>query len=352
MRPPALCAATHEDCDRRDNWLRRLSIARCRRLRFRSPRVTSRSDILRSPQPRAGVVFSSLSFLLLPGHRISFSSKTHERSIGTRMTKNKNKKPHPSPNQERNSGRNEGPGRGGSGRGRGGRGGHGGVDDGGGEDDFSRRRGGIRGGGPPGSNPRGGPPPSVLDRGFGRGRGRGRGGWVGRGRGFGGVESGSFMGNFRGGRPAYHSMGEIDFEIQQRSESTKFLIIRTHACSFHIHLGYFSQTNRRKTGGTLPVAGDEGHPRNPMETTRLEVAEVAVVVEATPRNFHLPRHCQVSGTKNDRCYGLSSLLGLSSPPRYFKRPRNSSNRPLKIQASVSCPESSVSAENSKLPPSR
>jgi len=90
-------------------------------------------------------------------------------------------------------------------------------DYGGGDDPF-RRRGGFRGGGPPGSNFRSSPPPFAFDRGSARGRGRGRGG---QGRGFGGADSRGFTGNSRGGRPMYHSTDEIDFEVQQWSESTE-----------------------------------------------------------------------------------------------------------------------------------
>lgn len=49
---------------------------------------------------------------------------------------------------------------------------------------------------------------------------------MGRGRGFGDVDLGGFTGNFRGGRPVYHPMDEIDFEIQQFSEFTDSLIAR------------------------------------------------------------------------------------------------------------------------------
>ena len=249
------------------------------------------------------------------------------------MTRNKNKRPQSSPNQERNTDQTEGPGRGGRGRGRGGRGGRGGANDGGG-DDSPLRRGGIRGGGPSGSNSRGGAPPWVLDRGFGRGRGRGRGGWMGRGRGFGGADLGGFTGNFRGGRPAYHSMDEIDFEIQQWSELTRSLITRTRFP--YIYHDSISQTNRHRVGGTPPAVAVGDHPQYSMGITHLEDVEVAVVVEATPRNFRLLRHCRVSGMKNGHYYGPSNLLGLSRLPHFFKRPRKSSSLPLKTRVRVPC----------------
>ena len=64
---------------------------------------------------------------------------------------------------------------------------------------------------------------------------------------------------------------------------------------------------------------------------------VAVVVEVLLPSFHRPRHCQVFGMKNDRCYSQSSSSGLSRPPHFFKRPRSSSNPPFKTQVSVRYP---------------
>jgi hypothetical protein len=196
------------------------------------------------------------------------------------------------------------------------------MNDGGGGDDSSRGRGGFRGGGPSGSNVRGGPPPFVPDRGFsrGRGRGRGRGGWMGRGRGFGGMDFGGFTGSFRGGRPMYHQMDETDFEIHQRGEFTGSLIARVF-----LHTHRISQTNRHKADAVPPVGEVEDHHQNPARAVHLEDVEAAVVVGVSPRNLHLPHHCQAVGMKNGRCYGPSSLLGLPRPPHFFKRPRNFSN---------------------------
>ena len=66
------------------------------------------------------------------------------------------------------------------------------------------------------------------------------------------------MGNFHSGRPAYHPMDRVDFEVQQWGESTGALI--AHACFFLTHYDPIPQTNRCKADRTLPVAGVEGRP--------------------------------------------------------------------------------------------
>ena len=219
------------------------------------------------------------------------------------MAKNKNKKPQPPSDQERTYDRAEGFGRGGrgQGRGRGGRGGRGGgASDGGGESGSSHGQSGSRGGGP--SNLRGGPPPFVSGYESGRGRGgRGRGFWVGRGRGFRGADFGGFTGNSRGGKPLYHSMDEVDFEIQQWGEPTKRLVTLIFLLSIDFHRT--SQTNHRKAGGTPLVVGVEDRLQNPAGTIPLEDVGVAVVVEVSLRNFHLLRRCRNFGTKKGRCCG-------------------------------------------------
>ena len=144
-------------------------------------------------------------------------------------------------------------------------------------------------------------------------------------------------------------MDEIDFEVQRWSELIRTLIIRI--CLLHIHIDHISQMNHRKADRTLPgvevevAVAVEGRPQYPVGTTRLEDAVVAVVAEAIPRNFHLPRHCLVSGTRNDHSYGRSSLSGLSRLPHFFKRPRNSLSLPSEIQVRIPCPQSNILIEN-------
>ena len=56
---------------------------------------------------------------------------------------------------------------------------------------------------------------------------------MGRGRGFSGTDFGGFTGNFRGGRPMYHPMEDIDFEIQQWGELAIVLIARVRVLCIH-----------------------------------------------------------------------------------------------------------------------
>lgn len=224
------------------------------------------------------------------------------------MAKDKNKKPQPLSNQEHPHDQTGGFGRGGRGRGRGGRGGRGGGgSDGGGGSGSSHWQDGFRGGSPSGPNFRGGPPPSPLGPGFDRGRGgRGRGFGTGRGSGFRGVDLGGFTGDFRGGRPVYHPMGEANLQIQQWSEPTKPVTAR--AFLPYVDLHPISQTNRHKAGGTPLVIEVGERLRNPARTP-LEDGEDTVAVEVLLRNFHPLHRCRDFGTKKDRCYGPSNLLG-------------------------------------------
>ena len=119
-------------------------------------------------------------------------------------------------------------------------------------------------------------------------------------------------------------------------------MLRSFVFALFTHNDCISQTNSPKAARTLPVAGAEDHPQHPAVEIRFEDA---VVVEASPRNFHLLRRCRVSGMNNDRCYDPSSSLGPLRPPHFFKRPRNSSNLPPKTQVNIHCPQSGLSAEN-------
>ena len=104
-----------------------------------------------------------------------------------------------------------------------------------------------------------------------------------------------------------------------------------------IHNGRIFQTNHCKADEAPLVAGVEDHPQSPARTILPADAEVTVVVEATFRNFRLPRHYRVSGMKNGRCYGPSNLSGQSRPPHFFKKPRNFLSLLSKIQVSVPFP---------------
>lgn len=112
-----------------------------------------------------------------------------------------------------------------------------------------------------------------------------------------------------------------------------------------IHDGRIFQTNHRGADGTPLLVGIEDRLRNPMGTIRLEDVGVVVAVAATLRNFRPPHHYRVFGTKSGRCCDRSSLSGPSSPPRFFKKPRNSSSLQSKIQVGTSFPRFGMSAKN-------
>ena len=116
-----------------------------------------------------------------------------------------------------------------------------------------------------------------------------------------------------------------------------------------IHNAHIFQTDHRRMGGTPPLVGVEDHLQNPVETIRPGDVEVAVVMEATPRNFQLPHHCRVSGTKSGRYCGPSSLSGPPRPPHFFKKPRIFLSLQSKIQVGTLFPSSGMSTKDSNTP---
>lgn len=115
------------------------------------------------------------------------------------------------------------------------------------------------------------------------------------------MDLGGFTGNSRGGRPAYHPMDEVDFEIQQRSEPTEPPTI--HVFFLYIDLHRISQTNPHK----VLAVEVEDQIRHLVRTAPLEDVEVAAVVEVSLRNLHQIPRCRDFGMKKGHCYDPSHL---------------------------------------------